>query len=228
MLRSAQMMIAQAFIMHFLDRDWDMFRSVSPTDHTMHREIITWFNDRPSLKCPFGLHRLLDVAERMGKKVGDWFGPVSVTQILRDALERGKEFIGFLDGVKIYVAQDCCVYKQDVLDLCLRADENDSKADEGAGRPSTLFTPVVIMVSVRLGGEELNEIYVPTLKLFLEMTNCLGIIGGKPKHSLYFIGYQDDKVIYLDPHVCQDTVDISSQDFDKSVSSEFTFEKALS
>uniref|UniRef100_A0A1I8F2V7 Cysteine protease n=1 Tax=Macrostomum lignano TaxID=282301 RepID=A0A1I8F2V7_9PLAT len=41
--------------------------------------------------------------------------------------------------------------------------------------------------------------YVPALKRCLEMPQSLGIIGGKPNHAHYFIGYQGNELYYLDP-----------------------------
>jgi cysteine protease ATG4 len=100
-----------------------------------------------------------------------------------------------LDQLKIYVAQDCTIYKQDVIDLCTSNTNNNRNKDstitlDGENLSKGAFKPCILLISVRLGGEELNEIYVPSLKLFLEMDICIGMIGGKPKHSLYFIGYQ--------------------------------------
>lgn len=116
---------------------------------------------------------------------------------MKEALNESVEFNPILEQIKMYVAQDCTIYKQDLIELC-----SDKATDT--------FKPCIILVSVRLGGEELNDIYVSSLKKFLEMDICIGIIGGKPKHSLYFMGYQGDKVIYLDPHFCQPTVNIFS------------------
>lgn len=52
---------------------------------------------------------------------------------------------------------------------------------------------VIILVPVRLGGEEVNNIYIRPIQSLFSMTNCIGIIGGKPKHSLYFVGFQGKK-----------------------------------
>lgn len=38
----------------------------------------------------------------------------------------------------------------------------------------------------------------------------MGVIGGRPRHSLYFIGCQEDKLIYLDPHFCQDALNATN------------------
>lgn len=112
----------------------------------------------------------------------------------------------------------CSVYVQDILDEC--------ETDEG-------WKSVVILVPVRLGVEKLNTIYGPCLMNLMTLDSCLGIIGGRPNHSLYFVGFQgtqfckklaavfswslllfiDDKLIHLDPHLCQEVVDVSQPGF---------------
>jgi len=146
------------------------------------------------------------------------FGPTSVCLLMKDALNESlkKPSAEILNNIQIYVAQDCTIFKQDIIDMCSTtipsAKNSNTESDTtGASNAShSSFTPCILLISVRLGGEELNEIYVDSLKMFLELDICIGIIGGKPKHSLYFLGYQGDKVIYLDPHFCQPTINVYS------------------
>lgn len=77
--------------------------------------------------------------------------------------------------------------------------------------------PLLILIPLRLGAESINSLYIPVLKNILSMRTCVGIIGGKPKHSLYFVGWHCECLIYLDPHYCQDFVDTSKSDFSTRV-----------
>ncbi|XP_016285357.1 cysteine protease ATG4C isoform X2 [Monodelphis domestica] len=164
-----------------------------------HRKIISWFGDSP-LAC-FGLHQLIEYGKKSGKTAGDWYGPAVVAHILRKAVEEARH--PDLQGITIYVAQDCTVYKADVID----------KQGISAGLETTEDKAIILLVPVRLGGERTNMDYLDFVKGILSLEYCVGIIGGKPKQSYYFAGFQDDSLIYMDPHYCQSFVDVSIKDF---------------
>lgn len=54
---------------------------------------------------------------------------------------------------------------------------------------------LIIIFPMRLGGESFNMSYQSLITGVLSMPSCVGIIGGRPKHSLYFVGYQGLVVI---------------------------------
>ncbi|NXC10164.1 ATG4C protease, partial [Orthonyx spaldingii] len=177
-------------------RNWD---GTEMRNEVYHRKIISWFGDSPL--AAFGLHQLIEYGKKSGKIAGDWYGPAVVAHILRKAVEEARD--PELQGVTVYVAQDCTVYSSDVIDRqCSLVD---------SGRAGT--KAVIILVPVRLGGERTNTDYLEFVKGILSLEYCVGIIGGKPKQSYYFAGFQDDSLIYMDPHYCQSFVDVSIKDF---------------
>ncbi|KAG7504190.1 hypothetical protein JOB18_002969 [Solea senegalensis] len=230
-LRTGQMLLAQGLLLHLMPPGWtwsvshhvfkdDMDLESRPADcgqtfqkgsnkrgrklslgslldrptETTHRKVVSWLADHPS--APFGIHQLVELGKSSGKKAGDWYGPSIVAHILQKAVAAFAD----LQNLAVYVAQDCTIYKDNVKRLCERP-------------PPQSWKSVIILVPVRLGGQELNPAYVNCVQKLLTLKCCIGIIGGKPKHSLFFVGFQDNNLLYLDPHYCQPTVDITKKNF---------------
>lgn len=109
MLRSGQMMLAQAMMCHFLGRSWRYDTDTqlfSTQEDFLHRKIIRWFGDSASKNCPFSIHTLVKLGADAGKKPGDWYGPGAVSHLLKQAVKIASHENTDLDGLNIYVAQD--------------------------------------------------------------------------------------------------------------------------
>lgn len=205
MLRSGQMLLAQALVCHFLGRSWRWLpdRSIQNArefqEDCLHRMIIKWFGDKSSVNSPLSIHQMVNLGEALGKKPGDWYGPASVAHCLKAVMAAASKENYEFDNLEVYVAQESTVYIQDVVSLCRLA--------------NGLWKSLILLVPVKLGTDKLNQIYGPCLTSLLTLDFCIGIIGGRPKHSLYFVGYQDDRLIHLDPHYCQEMVDVWQPNF---------------
>lgn len=181
-----------------------------------HRTLVSWFGDSPSSQL--GIHQLVQLGLAMGKQAGDWYGPAIVAHILKKAVEEAIDPV--LAGVAAYVSQDCTVYSADVMDRHRASGAGQDSAGKSDALPPPHNEPsttdptdsraVIILIPVRLGGEKTNPDYTNFVKNILSLDYCLGIIGGKPKQACYIVGFQDDSLIYMDPHYCQSFVDVSS------------------
>ncbi len=61
----------------------------------------------------------------------------------------------------------------------------------------------MIIIPQRLGLKRVDDQYFPQIKEILGWKLSVGILGGMKSSALYFIGYQDDALITLDPHYTQ-------------------------
>ena len=77
----------------------------------------------------------------------------------------------------------------------------------------TLKKGGIIFISFRLGVENLNPQYYQAIPLlFSKFRNNIGIIGGIKRRAYYFIGMKgNNKIIFVDPHITQETKDNSEK-----------------
>ncbi|CAF0784431.1 unnamed protein product [Didymodactylos carnosus] len=194
----------------------------------LYRDIIRLFGDFDSKKCPFSIHRIVEIGDKHGIRPGDWFGPVSVAHALKQAVQSSVELKQIPDNLRVYVSQDAIIYRQDIIDLCCAPSAVEKAKnllyptlrDLTTTSTSTVGEKwnfsLLLLVPLRLGLNELDLIYEPYLKEALKLSQTVGIIGGSPKHAVYIIGFQDDNFIDLDPHYSQSTVNVTDDTFDLS------------
>lgn len=77
---------------------------------------------------------------------------------------------------------------------------SNASLEEMVALDNSSFKSVLILVTLRLGIDSLHPTYYPALKACFELPSFVGIAGGKPNSSLYFIGLEGNELIYLDPH----------------------------
>ncbi|KAJ2548679.1 hypothetical protein EV175_004735 [Coemansia sp. RSA 1933] len=190
--RTCQMMLAESFSRVLLGRFWDPFR-LSPLERARHARIIEWFYDGDTAHAFYSIHNMARTATHMDKRIGDWLGPSIAAHVMKRQSNKHTNC-----PLTIHVAIDQTVYASEVRKQGL------SLYEEGVDQPT--WQPLLLLVPVRLGLSRLNLGYIPKIKTLFQIPQSVGLVGGKPSRSFYFIGRQGDNLFYLDPHVTRQHV----------------------
>lgn len=147
-------------------------------------EILKLFGD--NYDRPFSLHNFVKAASQLPLEVkpGEWFGP---------------------SAASLSIKRLCNKYSSESLPLLrVHVSENSDLCDEDI---ATFFLEssdaILVLFPVRLGIESVNQYYYPSILELFSLPQSVGIAGGKPSSSYYFIGHQGNNLIYLDPHNLQ-------------------------
>uniref|UniRef100_M4BGZ8 Cysteine protease n=1 Tax=Hyaloperonospora arabidopsidis (strain Emoy2) TaxID=559515 RepID=M4BGZ8_HYAAE len=219
MLRSAQMLLGQALQRQLNGRlslrmavELESGGNLSETDV----KLLTWFADAPDSACRYSIHHMVQMGMRYDKLPGEWYGPTTAAQVLRDLVNQYRRDCG--ETLAMYVPQEGVVYRDDVTRLCvshLEEEAVETKEMETQDGPAFFdpllhppavdecrewSTALLILIPLRLGLDQLNERYVPALEKTFTFPQSVGIIGGKRGHSVYFVGTQQNQLHLLDPH----------------------------
>lgn len=110
--RAGQMMLAEAFSRHFLGRGWRV-GGHDQRKHALERQIVSWFDDKPSAHIPYSLHNICQVGAMFDTPPGVWFSPSLIAHVLAFLVQSHRP--GDLMAV---VMRDATVVKGQVLDAC--------------------------------------------------------------------------------------------------------------
>ncbi|KAK3703512.1 Cysteine protease atg4 [Vermiconidia calcicola] len=178
MIRSGQSLLANAMCMRKLGRDWRHGQSGQE-----ERDLLSLFAD--TQEAPFSIHRFVEHgAQACGKHPGEWFGPSAAARCLQALTDRYPQA-----NLRVYARpDDSDIYADSLLATATQKDADDN------------FQPTLIVLGIRLGIDRITPVYHAALKSALEMPQSVGIAGGRPSASHYFIGHQGDQFFYLDPH----------------------------
>ena len=178
---------------------------------------------------PLSLHNIVYTgARKYGKKPGEWFGPATVSCTIRDLIVANSEKI----GVTAYTADNGLIDVRAIMKLFrekqmkTRSKESSSSSSKGSQffnlddlkepeRKETKesisldeveWTPLIILVPIKAGMETVHPMYIPSLEALFAIPQNIGVVGGKPYSSFYFIAGQGEVLHFLDPHYIQDYV----------------------
>ncbi|KAF2399828.1 hypothetical protein EJ06DRAFT_543324 [Trichodelitschia bisporula] len=174
MIRSGQSLLANTLQILRCGRDF------KPETHPKEqREIVSLFADDP--RAPFSIHKFVEYgASACGKHPGEWFGPSATARCIQELVKQ------YDTGLRVYIRDGTEVYEDSFLKAAM------TKSGE--------FQPTLVLMGVRLGIDRITPVYWEALKVALQMPQSIGIAGGRPSSSHYFVGTQASWFFYLDPH----------------------------
>lgn len=167
------------------------FRALGGESSETELEILKLFGD--NYERPFSLHNFVKAASQLPLEVkpGEWFGP---------------------SAASLSIKRLCSKYSSNLLPLLrVHVSENSDLCDEDMAKLFEVSPDaVLVLFPVRLGIESVNLYYYPSILELFALPQSVGIAGGKPSSSYYFIGHLGNNLLYLDPHnlqlVSEDTV----------------------
>ncbi|XVF14651.1 hypothetical protein REPUB_Repub09cG0080000 [Reevesia pubescens] len=213
MLRSSQMLVAQALLFHRLGRSWR--KPLQKPFDQAYIEILHQFGD--SEASAFSIHNLVQAGKIYGLAAGSWVGPYAMCRSW-ESLKRGEIDIEHpsLPMAVYVVSGDEDGERGGAPVVCV---EDAYRHCFEFSRCQADWTPILLLVPLVLGLEKVNPRYIPSLQATFTFPQCLGILGGKPGASTYIVGVQEENVFYLDPHEVQPVVNLSKDNLEADTSS---------
>ena len=129
----------------------------------------------------FSIANVVETGLEYDRKPGDWYGPSTMIQIFEELNKNYQPF----GGLNIVAFPEGIIYQD---------------------KMNTKWNSMIIFVGFRLGLDKINTEYFPGILRLMRLKSFVGMSGGQGNGALYFVGYQNKDLIFLDPHVTQASV----------------------
>ncbi|KAG0259437.1 Cysteine protease atg4b [Linnemannia exigua] len=220
MMRTGQSLLAQAFVQVLMGREWRVHHHDQPSQKRQgrrYKEIVSWFVDEP--ERAYSIHRIAKQGLTLDKRIGEWFGPSTVAHALKRLTKSHYDC-----PLKVIVPMDGAVRVSAVLRAASSHSSHSASTRSSTSTSSTspspspdpiltptpsqsqAWRPVLLLIPNRYGVDRVNAKYLANLKQLFRMPQFLGIAGGRPNRSLYFVACQGDELLYYDPHFVKQRV----------------------
>nr|CAB3488712.1 unnamed protein product [Digitaria exilis] len=179
MVRSSQMLVAQALVFHYLGRSWR-----KPPEKPYNPEyigVLHLFGD--SEACAFSIHNLLQAGKSYGLAAGSWVGPYAMCRAWQTLIRTNRE-------------QDAAADGKENFPMALYVVSGDEDGERGGApvvcidvaaqlcsdfnKGQSTWSPILLLVPLVLGLDKINPRYIPLLKETFTFPQSLGILGGRP------------------------------------------------
>ncbi|KAL3798493.1 hypothetical protein ACHAWO_011168 [Cyclotella atomus] len=162
----------------------------------------------------YSLHQMVAAGLGLGVLPGEWYGPTTACHVLRELNELHCAHLETRISnrqstvhrmFRVYVATEGCIY----LDTIAKLMTKDQDTEQSTADPLTFDDPLsmppptavkkqqwdsalLLLLPLRLGIHSIPiEKYSASLSKLMQFTQSVGMLGGTPRHALWFYGAED-------------------------------------
>ncbi|XP_067006722.2 cysteine protease ATG4B [Anabrus simplex] len=218
MLRCGQMMLARAYTTYYMGADWIW---TPETQDQTYLKILHLFEDHFMER--YSVHQIAMMGTQEGKKVGQWFSPNNIAQVLKK-LSLHEYWTKFV----VHVALHNTVIINEIKHDCKNRQPTEPEPakhrhSQFKPPPRGPWSPLLLIIPLRLGMKNILPHYLELLKRCFMLEHSMGMLGGTPNHALYFFGCVGDEVFFFDPHTTQNSARVGDKSTWEQVAADETY-----
>ena len=154
---------------------------------------------------PFSIKIICSVGEILNKTCGEWFSDVNMPFLFKII----NKYYNVFNNFKIIPFHTSVIISKLIKQCFLESNNINLKEDDFFlfNDKKYIFKNYgLIFVSVRLGIDSIENLYFNSIRNLFNCKECIGFIGGKNNSASYFIGHDENNILFLDPHYAKNSV----------------------